>query len=401
MLEIKPIFNSLRRSKAGALMLLVQIAITVAIVSNASSIVQDRITYLQESTGYPEDEIFSFRVFTYGTDVDLLQKFQENETLLRNIPGVISATSVSEVPVSGSGSAGGFSDEPGLDEGKNIRGAYTEGDETILNSLGVEVSEGRMFSADEVIHTNDDTIVPSIAIVTRDFIDELFPDGNGLDNTMYVGPNPVKIIGIVDKMKGPWLQDSAADNYIIFPKVRGRMVQKFIVRAEASERANVMKQIEDVMLADYNKRVITGIQGMDDAKEEYNAGDILMMRMLVSLIVMLVLVTALGIFGLTVFNINKRTKQIGTRRALGARKSAIVRYFLVENALICVCGLVLGSAGALYLGQALLTEYSVPELNNWYVAATALFVLVMSLLSVVMPANKAASISPSVATRSI
>ncbi|MGK0370686.1 MAG: putative ABC transport system permease protein [Glaciecola sp.] len=211
----------------------------------------------------------------------------------------------------------------------------------------------------------------------------------------------MKIIGVVEKMMGPWLRDTAADNMVMFPVVRASSFQRIAMRTQASERASVMLQIEDLMLADYDKRVIVGVQGMDDAKAEYNAGDLLMMRMLIVLIVVLVLVTALGIFGITVFNINKRTKQIGTRRALGARKSAIVSYFLVENALICAAGIVFGIIGALALAQALFEYYSLPELDYLYIVVTAVFVFSFSLLSVLMPANRAANISPSIATRSI
>jgi len=155
------------------------------------------------------------------------------------------------------------------------------------------------------------------------------------------------------------------------------------------------------MLKNYNKRVISRIRGLDDDKESYMAEDTLMMRMLIVLITILVLVTALGIFGLTLFNISKRTKQIGTRRALGARKSAIISYFLVENAMICIVGLVIGVIAAVYLGQLLMQHFSIAQLDISYVLATALAVFVMSLLAVLAPAKRAANISPSIATRTI
>ena len=155
------------------------------------------------------------------------------------------------------------------------------------------------------------------------------------------------------------------------------------------------------MLEDHNKRVIVGLRGMDEAKEMYNAADTLMLRMLVVLIVVLLSVTALGIFGLTVFNINKRTKQIGTRRALGARKSAIINYFLVENIIICLAGTAIGSIAAVFLGQSLLNFYSLPALDSLYILSTVVFVVIISILSVIMPASRAANISPSIATRSI
>jgi putative ABC transport system permease protein len=401
MLEIKPIFKALLRSKAGALMLLIQIAITVAIVSNAGFIIKEKIDYLSQETGYPEDEIFSFAIMTYGDDVDLSQQLLADVDLLRNIPGVINASLFGEIPLSGSGSASSFQLDADPTDSKSARAAYTMTDEHGLDVLGVEVVEGRPFSQGDVTISNDLADIPNMAIVSKSFLEELFPNGDGLGNTMYFGPNPVKIVGVVDKMMGPWLKDRAADNMVIFPHVSPKSFQKVVIRTKASDRAAVMLQIEDLLLADYDKRVIVGLQGMDDSKAEYNAGDVLMMRMLIVLIVVLVLVTALGIFGLTVFNINKRTKQIGTRRALGARKSAIIRYFLVENALICIAGLLVGSLAALALGHALFQYYSLPKLDYLYIVLTAAFVFTFSLLSVVLPANRAANISPSVATRSI
>jgi putative ABC transport system permease protein len=401
MLDIKPIFNSLRRSKAGAVMLLIQIAITLAIVSNAAFIIVDRVKFLQQETGYPEESIFSFTVLTFGADVDKIQQAQNDESMLRNLPGVVNAVHMSEIPLSGSGSASSFHLDPDPQDSRGVRAAYSMGDENIVPTLGVKIIEGRNYTQEEVVIQYDPAEVPTVGLVSKAFADEMFPEGDALESTLYFGPYPLKVIGIVEKMKGPWLKDRASDNMIIFPMVTEQNFQKFVVRTEPGERTAVMRQIEDLMLAQNDQRVITSIRAMDESKDDYNATDILMMRMLIVLISVLVLVTALGIFGLTVFNINKRTKQIGTRRALGARKSDIVRYFLIENSIICALGLAIGSVAAIYVGQALMQQYSLPALDNSYVVLTAGFVLVVSLLSVLMPAIKASNISPSVATRSV
>lgn len=401
MLEIKPILNALRRSKAGALMLLIQIAITTAIVSNAAYIIYDRIQYLQQDTGYPEDEIFSFVATTFGSDVDLSQQFELDETMLRNIPGVVNASMISEVPLSGSGSASSFHLAPEAQGLRGVRAAYSGSDEHIIDTLGVNLVEGRSFTIDDVVISQDMSEIPKVVIASKAFSDEMFPDGNGLGSTVYLGNRPFQIIGIVDKMMGPWLKDRRADNFLFMPFANARNYQKFVVRTEPSERAAVMRQIEERMLEAYDKRVIIGLEGLDESKANYNSSDTLMLRMLVVLIVVLVLITGLGIFGLTLFNINKRTKQIGTRRALGARKSAIVQYFLLENFVICAAGLALGSATAVYLGKVLLEQYSLPALDNTYIVMTAVFVMVVSLASVLMPAYRASNISPSIATRSV
>jgi len=402
MLEIKPIFHALCRSKVGAILLLIQIAITTAIVSNAAFIIQDRIAFLNQETGYPEQDLFKFNVMTFGKDIDLSQQFELDEAMLRALPGVESAAQSSSIPLSGSGSASGFNLKPAPQESKNVRTAYFFIDEHGLDTYGVKLIAGRNFTEAEVLITNSPTDrTTNVTVVTEALANELFPEGNGLGKTVYFGDLPLQIVGITAPMKSPWLKDSHPNNVALIPYIQGKTYAQFAVRTKPGQRAAVMKQIENAMLNNYSKRVINNIKGLDELKEQYMAADKLMMRMLIVLITILVLVTALGIFGLTLFNINKRTKQIGTRRALGARKSSIINYFLVENALICIAGLVLGVIAALILGQLLMQHFSIAALPLGYVVATAIMVFIMSLLAVFGPAKRAANISPSIATRTI
>lgn len=401
MLEIKPIFHALCRSKVGAILLLIQIAITTAIVSNAAFIIQDRISYLSQETGYPEQDIFVFNVMMFGKDVSPSQQYELDEAMLRQIPGVVDAAYSSNTPLLGSGSSSDFSLKPAPEESKSARSSYMFIDEHGINTYGVKLIAGRNYTEDEVIVTDNYDELSKVTVVTKTLLDELFPDGNGLGQTVYFGDIPMKVIGVVELMKGPWLKDSRPDNVALLPFIKPGTNARFVVRTEPGQRQSVMNRVEEAMLKNYNKRVISRIRGLDDDKESYMAEDTLMMRMLIVLITILVLVTALGIFGLTLFNISKRTKQIGTRRALGARKSAIISYFLVENAMICIVGLVIGVIAAVYLGQVLMQHFSIAQLDISYVLATALAVFVMSLLAVLAPAKRAANISPSIATRTI
>lgn len=401
MSELKPIFNALLRSKAGALMLLFQIAITTAIVSNAAFIIYDRMVYLNQETGYPEEELFAFRLTSFEEGADYNQQIELDETLLRNMPGVINASVFAAVPLSGSGSSSSFSTVPHPEEGPSAQAAYTMADHNAIDTLGVNLIAGRDFTEEDVVFAQNYDKLPTVAIVTKAWAEELFPDEDALGKTFYVRNAPAKIIGIVEHMKAPWPNSPVADKVIVFPLINGTARQKFIVRTHPGERTAVMRQVEDLLLQQNNQRVITSLMGFDEAKAQYNASDTLMLRMLLVLIVVLVSVTALGIFGLTLFNISKRTKQIGTRRAIGARKSDIIRYFLLENTMVCVAGLVLGCAGALLVAEQLMQLYSLPKLDYSYVVGTALFVLLISLLAVIVPARRAANISPSIATRTI
>jgi putative ABC transport system permease protein len=402
MLDIKPIFSAILRSKVGAILLFLQIALTTAIVSNAAFMINDNLSYLREDTGYPQKEIFSFTVMTFGKDIDLKQQAERDEALIRNIPGVVNATITQAVPLSGGGSSTSVRLKPHPEESRQGRLMYFYGDENTLDTMGVKLVEGRNFRPEEVMITdNFHDEGPNTIIISKALAKSMFDDEPALGQTLYVNSRPLEIIGVVELMESAWPRADDSNTTGIIPFVNAQNYQHYLVRTQASERAKIMSEIEDNMLKAYNKRVIINVDGLDESKDAYDSTDVLMMRMLIVLVVILVLVTALGIFGLTQFNISKRTKQIGTRRALGARKSAIVRYFLVENAMICTVGLVAGSVAAIFLGRLLMKAYSIEALELQYVIVTALFILLMSLLAVVVPAMRAANISPCIATRSI
>lgn len=402
MLELKPIFHALMRSKIGALLLLVQIAITTAIVSNAAFIIADRVAFLNQPTGYPEQEIFRFNVLTFGKDANINQQLELDEQMLRDIPNVIDAAYTSAVPISGSGSATSFHTKPKGEEGDvSIPTAYYLADNHFLNTVGVKLKEGRNFREDEVIMTDNLNEVAHVVILSEKAAKGLFKDEPALGKTVYMGGMPLEVIGISEHLKAPWLRYTNADNIAIIPYVNPRHIIHFLVRTKAEHQQEVMAQIEQKMLANYNKRVVSRLEPLTESKRTLTNGDVLMTRMLITLIVILVLITALGIFGLTVFNISKRTKQIGTRRALGARKSAIMRYFLLENAMVSLVGLAIGCVLAWGLGKQLMSYFSVPALSWQFVLCTALGMFAMSLLAVLSPAKRAADISPSIATRSV
>jgi putative ABC transport system permease protein len=112
-------------------------------------------------------------------------------------------------------------------------------------------------------------------------------------------------------------------------------------------------------------------------------------------------VSAIGIFGLAVFNVTTRTKQIGTRRAIGARRLHILRYFLVENWLITTGGVVVGCVLALTAGVIMSRMIQAPRLPLYYLVGGVLIVWALGLLSVLVPARRAADISPAIATRTV
>ena len=113
----------------------------------------------------------------------------------------------------------------------------------------------------------------------------------------------------------------------------------------------------------------------------------------------LVAVTAFGIVGLTSYWVAQRRRQIGIRRALGATRQAIVRYFQTENFLIAAAGSLAGVALAVSLNLWMVSTFEMERLHTGYAFIGALLVLLLGQLAVLWPAMKAASVPPALATR--
>jgi putative ABC transport system permease protein len=126
-----------------------------------------------------------------------------------------------------------------------------------------------------------------------------------------------------------------------------------------------------------------------------------MIKLLLFTVGLLLLITALGIVGLASFSVSRRTKQIGTRRALGASKADIAKYFLSENLLISGVGVVLGAALTIGLNIWMVDAFDLDSMNGLLIPAAMLVLLIVGQLAVLGPARRAASVPPAVATRTI
>ena len=123
--------------------------------------------------------------------------------------------------------------------------------------------------------------------------------------------------------------------------------------------------------------------------------------MLIAVSALLLLVTASGIVGMTTLRVAQRRKQIGVRRALGARRIDILRYFITENIVITTGGIFAGVVLAVLLNQVLVSQLELPKLPIVYLAIGMGVLWLLGIAAVYGPAWRAASIPPATATRSV
>src|SRR5437016_999016 len=276
-------------------------------------------------------------------------------------------------------------------------------DEQGLKTLAVRLLAGRGFRADEILPPLTHTcrrFVPEV-IVTQAAAQALFPRENALGKTIYDAlGDSATIVGIIDNMVGSGYWGYQAVDYVaIIPQLPRIYGFAYLVRTEPDRRDAVMRTVEEHMAQLDPNRVIKAVHSVEFYKKLLYLSDRNMEVFLITVTVLLLAIACLGIFALATFNVSTRTKQIGTRRAVGARRADIVRYFMVENGLITTAGIVIGCALALAVGYWLSLQYQLPRLDLYYLVAGVLVLWAIGQLAAWQPARRAAAVSPAVATR--
>ena len=401
-MEIRPIFSAMMRNRTGSVLVALQIAITLAIVVNSVFIIGERIKKMNRPTGMDVDNIISIYSRGIGEDFNKQESVREDLEALRAIPGVIAATSAQHVPLSGSGWGSGLRAEPGDGTADVGAGRYNVNTQA-LEALGVRLESGRTFREDEIKYVENFSYARESVIMTRAMADKLFPDGDAQPGTIvYDNLNrPMTIVGIIEQMHGAWVNWDKLEQVMMFPEIGSGSSVYYIIRTEPRERDRVMPVVEETLVGLNDRRVVERMRTLTETKSRSYRGDRAMAVLLGTVTGLLIMITALGIVGLASYVVKQRTKQIGTRRAIGARKIDIIRYFLIENWLMTTIGVVFGAAMTIGLNYVLVTQFELTRLDPWYVPGGILVLWGLGLLAVLGPARKAAAIEPAIATRTV
>lgn len=401
--KVPPLFSALRHNPSGALLVLAQIAITLAVLCNTASIVAHAIARMDRSSGFDTRDTFVIDVEGQSNRFDIASAEREDLAYLRGLPDVVAATVTGGIPLTHDGTFDGMSRSPGT-SGAEVVSSKLPVDEQGLNALGVPLVAGRNFRADEVVadSTAGTPQHSGEVIVSESLARALFPDGHALGGIIYNGgTDPMTIIGITRDFMGPQANQPAYNVYLT-PEFSGAYgFYELLARARRGSRDVALRIASRHIAAAHPDAVVAFTQTLAEARRQLDADNRNMTLFLGAVTALMIAVCCLGIFGLTAFNVSSRIRQIGVRRAVGARRRDIVAHFVAESALVLGGGAVLGSVLALALGQWLSDHYGEPRLDPTYVLASIVALWAVGQLAAWQPARRAASVPPSVATRTV
>jgi putative ABC transport system permease protein len=391
------------RNKTGAILVGLQIALALAVVANSVFIIMQRVEKVGRPSGVDSENLFFVQSYGYGPNYDHRATVRHDLDLIRSLPGVVAASVTNGVPLSGGGSSTGYRSSLEQDANEDVNANYYNVDEQGIAAFGVKLSAGRAFTEAEVQYSPEPNsqFVPSI-IITTAVGHSLFGDQDPLGKTIYdpLGQSAV-VVGVIDHMLGAWADSKTLDHVIFHPRISSGPLARYVVRAEPGQRDELILQVERKLSETDISRAISWVRPHNYYTERSYRADTRMVALLSVIVILMIAVTALGIVGLASFHVNVRTKQIGTRRAVGARRIDIIRHFMLENWLLTSGGVFIGTIMAFAFGHWLSTAYSLPRLNPLYVAGGIVLLWILGQLAVYVPARRAAAIPPAVATRTV
>jgi len=408
-MEIRPILSALMRSKTGPVLVAIQVALSMAILANAMYVVNVRQQNSARPTGVADEQsVFWMRVRNIdNAGPEEIQATSERElAALRAVPGVVSVAEVNQVPLTDSGNSNSVaSDRKQLQPTGNAAAYDSPGN--LVKTWGLKLVEGRDFKPEETVNfdPNKDGQLPNSVIITKALADKLFPGQPALGKTMYQGvgeeAQPLQVIGVVERLQTPWAQSDETAEYSQIRALRylGSNTAMFTVRAEPGQIDRVMREAEEAVRKSSPTPKIIDSKSLAEQRVECYRGDHRLAWMLITVSSLLLLVTSSGIVGIASLWVTQRRKQIGVRRALGARRVDILRYFITENILITSGGVLAGVMLAVALNQLMVTRLEMARLPLGYLVAGAGLFWALGIAAVYGPAWRAASISPAMATR--
>ena len=266
------------------------------------------------------------------------------------------------------------------------------------------VSEGRALRENDIENSRN------VCMIGMDVVDRLFPSINPIGQTVRVDGRPFQVIGILEKQ--PALFGQSRDNYIIMPITswqsmfgkRSRSINITVMSYSLEDYDNLIesatghfRQIRRISAGEPNDFYIYSNESMIGMVNNIT-GPIKYGALAVSVIALIA--AGVGIMNIMLVSVTERTKEIGIRKAVGAKKANILAQFLIEAVILCVIGglvgIILGVGIGNIAGSFLAAERAIPY--DWVIIGISLCIIVGVIFGT-YPAYKAANLDPIEALR--
>ena len=390
--------SSRARQRLRSSLVITEIAVAMCLLVGAGLLVRSLQQVQQLETGFNPHGVMSASLAlpptAYKTDEQKAAFFAAVEDQLKNSPGIVSAAFADSLPFSNGGGSSSFAikgrtvapNDPGPHG--NIHAISPD----YFTTLGIPLVRGRFFSPQDRLKTEQ------VAIVDETLAHQYWPNEDPLGQQINFGGNSpwMMIIGLVKHAKTSSLEADNTEGYYYLPIAQSpQNVASLVVRTNTSRPESAVDSMQAAVHAIDSNQPLYDLKTMEERVDASLTGRRFLVVLLSIFAGLALLLAAVGLYGVISYSVRMRTRELGIRMALGARRTDILRMILGNGMQLATAGLVLGLLATVAIGRVLSSLlYRVSLLNPLTLLVTAVLLASTVLFACYVPARRAAALEP-------
>jgi putative ABC transport system permease protein len=386
------------RSRLQRAFVVIEIAISITLVVSASLALESVWRIQRIPIGIDPNNVVSFQMTFQGARYDDPQAraraVADIEQRLGALPGVVDVGAADRMPINGCCSQFLARIEgQTVDEGHAPLITGTIATPGYFSTLHVRLIAGRTFNA------GDDANAPKVTVINQTFANRYWPHGDALGHRVNTGVGAATVIGIVQDLKQATIFGPPEPQFFR-PYAEDPWTRVTVAIRARGDLAQVAAAARQAVRAVDPTMPIFNVQTLQHVFDEATLTTRSLSRLLMAFAGIALLLAATGLYGLISFLVERRTRELGLRVALGAEPSRIATMVVRQACVLAVAGALLGLGGAAIAAKWLAaTLYGVTARETLvYVAAAALLGAV-ALAASYGPARRASRADPMDALR--
>jgi putative ABC transport system permease protein len=374
-----------------------EIAMATVLLTGAGLFMRSFVALVSVSPGFDANRVLTFQlVRPSGDERDPVPAYRKLLQRLEAIPSVEAAGLTDVLPIAGSGAfhlaIEDLPQPPAPGDSMTMR-LVSAG---YFQAMGITIVRGRSFPGEI-------SASASPILVNREFARRYLGSGDAIGKRVGRSPLTYEVIGIVENVRQSGLDAAAPPEYYVDFNGFGLTAATqpyFAVRTRGNPAAlaptvrGIARDIDPKFGVDFNLGTMSDIVSRSVARPRFQA------VIVGGFAGIAVLLAAVGIYAVMAHTVGRRTREIGTRMALGARRRDVIVMILRQSGTTTAAGIGAGLAGAAVLARSLEGMlFGVAPLDPATFVAVPLLFAAVALAAACIPARRAASVDPSVALR--